>query len=159
MNRLFEIQTLSDRNYRRLADPITVIAGIATILPTLFPNLTGSERLSMAHLNQLFPGNGFYTMQYKNWLLQRIKYLKDVERDLHMYTGQFIENNQGVFCTGGTGTCWQGFYKVLKQEAVTGGQSPVGNIYGAGFDFQTLAIVGGGVLLLMLLTKKKTRKR
>ena len=160
MKRLFEIQTLSERPYRRLRDPITVITGIATLLPSLFPNLTGAERLTLNHLNQLFPGNGHYTTQYKNYLLQRIKYLKDVERDLHMYTGQFIEANQAVFCAGGTGqTCWQNFYKILQQESVTGGSSPVGNVYGSGFDFQTLALVGGGVLLLMLLTKKKTRRK
>ena len=158
MNKLFEIQTLS--SYQRLADPVTVITGIATILPSLFPGLMGSERLTMDHLNKLFPGNGFYTSQYKNWLLQRVKYLKDLERDLHMYTGKFIEANMSAFCNGGTGSqCWQGFYKVLQTESVTGGSQPVGNIFGGGFDYQTLLLIGGGVLLLALLSKKKSRKK
>lgn len=186
MNRLFEIQTLSAKqvskkydpekyylvhgyemkrrkrslaDYGRLADPVTVITGISTILPSLFPNMFGSERLTMDHLNRLFPGSGYYTMQYKNYLLQRIRYLKDVERDLHMYTGQFIESKPEI-CAGGTGqTCWSNFYKILQQEQYSGGTSPVGNVYGSGFDFQTLALVGGGVLLLVMLTKKKRRSK
>jgi hypothetical protein len=160
MNRLFEIQTLSARNYKRLADPITVITGIATIIPSLFPNLFGSELLTMQHLEKLFPGNGFWTVKYKNHLLQRIKYLKDVSRDLHQYTGEFIEMNQQSICPGTGGTnCWQAFYKLLQKESVSGGYDPVGNIYGGGFDFTTLALVGGGVLLLLALTKKKSRKK
>lgn len=167
MNRLFEIQTLSDRSYRRLSnggatgfDPISVIGSIGAVIGSIFPNLFGTETLTMAHLNKLFPGSGHYTTLYKNWLLQRIKYLKDVERDLHMYTGQFIEANQSVFCNGGSGQqCWQGFYKVLQQESYSGGTSPVGNVYGAGFDFQTLALVGGGILLLSLIMKKKRSKK
>jgi hypothetical protein len=162
MSKLFEIQTLSEFTPRlksRLADPVTVITGIATILPSLFPNLTGSERLTMQHLNTMFPSNGFYTSQYKNWLLQRVKYVKDLQRDLHMYTGQFIESKPEI-CAGGTGqTCWQNFYKILQQESVTGGTSPVGNVLGAGFDYQTLLLVGGGVLLLLALTKKKRSKK
>lgn len=161
--KLFEIQTLSDnirlKDYGRLADPVTVITGIATVLPSLFPNLFGTEKLTMEHLNRLFPGNGFYTTQYKNYLLQKIKYLKDVERDLHMYTGQFIESKPEI-CAGGTGqTCWQNFYTILQKEAQTGGTQPVGNVFGAGINYETLLLVGGGVLLLLALTKKKrTRK-
>lgn len=186
MNRLFEIQTLSAKqvskkynpdkyylvhgyemkrrkrslaDYGRLADPVTVITGIATVLPSLFPNLFGTEQLTMDHLNRLFPGSGYYTMQYKNYLLQRIKYLKDVERDLHMYTGQFIESKPEI-CNGGTGqTCWSNFYKILQQEQYSGGTRPVGNVFGSGFDFTTLALVGGGVLLLLALTKKKRSKK
>ena len=171
MKRLFEIQTLSEcskpnlKNYVRLRektktmDPVAVILGIGGLIPSLFPNLFGAERLTMDHLNRLFPGSGYYTMQYKNYLLQRIRYLKDVERDLHMYTGQFIESKPEI-CNGGTGqTCWQNFYKILQQEQYSGGTQPVGNVLGAGFDFQTLLLVGGGALLLLALTKKKRSKK
>ena len=160
MNGLFEIQTLSER--KRLGDPVTIITAIGTIFPQLFPNLTGSERLTMQHLNQLFPGNGHYTSQYKNWLLQRVRYLKDLERDLHMYTGQFIEANMQAICQGKTGQgCWENFYNILRQEATTGGSSPVGNVFtaGMGLDLQTLILIGGGIFLLVALTKKKRRRK
>lgn len=155
----FKIATLSDR----LSDPITVITSIATVLPSLFPNLVGSERLTMDHLNQLFPGNGFYTVKYKNYLLSKIKYLKDVQRDLHHYTGEFIEQNKSAFCPnyvpGGDGTvCWQGFYKILQKESLTGGMQPVGNVFGSGFDLTTLLLIGGGAVLLLALTKRKGKQ-
>lgn len=160
MNRLFEIQTLSEGQYKRLSDPVTVITGIATVLPSLFPNMFGSETLNMGHLDKLFPGNGFWTVKYKNWLLQRIKYLKDVQRDLHMYTGQFIEANQAQICPGKSGTdCWQAFYKLLQKESLTGGYQPVGNIFGGGIDFSTIALIGGGILLLTVLAKKKSSRK
>lgn len=171
MNRPFEIQTLSDRNYgfknySRLGDPVTVITGIATILPSLFPNLFGSERLTQQHLNTLFPSNGVYTSQFKNFLLQKVKYAKDLERDLYMYSEEFVKLNQSFFCPSGawvTGqgraTCMPVFYEVLRKEAATGGQSPVGNIYGAGINYETLLLIGGGVLLLSVLLKKKSRKK
>jgi len=170
MNKLFEIQTLSDRNYgfknySRLGDPVAIIAGIATVIPSLFPNLFGSERLTMDHLNKLFPSNGFWTNKYKNHLLSRIKYLKDVSVGLHHYTGEFIEQNLNTFCPGvvkggpGGQECWKNFYKVLQQENVTGGHSPVGNVLGAGIDYQTILLIGGGVLLLSVLLKKKRARK
>jgi len=166
-NGLFEIQTLSERNYlgdcsyKRLSqgeqgmDPVTVILSIGTILPGLFPNLFGSERTNAGVFNKLFPSNGYWTSQYKNYLLSKIKYIKDIERDLHMYTGEFIEMNQAQICAGKTGQdCWSNFYAILQQESSTGGLQPVGNIFGAGINYQTLLLVGGGVLLLLALSKK-----
>jgi len=162
----FKIQTLSDRNYinnhsyTRLADPVTVIMGIGTILPSLFPNLIGSELNSYAVLDKLFPGSGFWTTKYKNYLLTKIKYVKDIQRDLHQYTGEFIEQNLNSICPGCQGTAaWQAFYKLLQQEGLTGGQSPVGNVFGAGFDPSMLLLIGGGVLLLFALTKKKKKNK
>lgn len=154
----FKIQTLSD--YGRLSDPATVILGISSILPSIFPNLIGSELTTMETLNKLFPGNGYWTVQYKNYLLPRIKYVKDIQRDLHMYTGQFIEKNQSAICPGKGGTdCWSAFYALLQKEAVSGGLSPVGNIYVSGFNYQTLLLVGAGIFLLVALTKKKSSKK
>jgi len=155
-NGLFEIQTLSERNYTRLADPMTTILGIGTLIPALFPNLFGSERTNAGVFNKLFPSNGFWTSQYKNYLLQKIKYIKDIERDLHMYTGEFIEMNQAQICPGKTGQdCWANFYNILGQESTGGGIQPPG-----GINYQTLLLVGGGILLLLALSKKKrSRKR
>ena len=159
MKRLFEIQTLSDQQYSRLSQ-LDFIPGIIALIPGLFPNLFGSERTSREVFNKLFPSNGYWTSQYKNYLLSKIKYIKDIERDLHMYTGEFIQMNQSQICQGKTGQgCWENFYKLIQQEAVTGGQSPVGNIFGAGLDYQTLLLVGGGVLLLLALSKKKSRRK
>lgn len=186
MNRLFEIQTLSARqvpkrydpdkhylvhgyemrkrkrslaDYGRLADPVTVITAIGTILPSLFPNLLGTERLTMQHLNVMFPSNGFYTTKYKNWLLARIKYVQDLQRDLHMYTGQFIEANPEIYGSAIGQERWAAFYKILQQEAATGGSSPVGNVYGASINYETLLLVGGGALLLFALAKKKRNRK
>lgn len=170
MNRLFEIQTLSDRNYgfkpSRLADPVTVITGIATIIPSLFPNLFGSERTSRAVFDKLFPGNGYWTVMYKNFLLERIKYVKDIERDLLMYTNEFSKINVRGICgsepevsEGGKCNRTLTLYEILKREQSTGGQSPIGNVYGGGVNYETLFLIGGGVLLLSLLLKKKSRKK
>jgi len=167
MKRLFEIQTLSDyrsglRNYTRLSDPVLIITTIATALPQFFPNLTGAERLTMQQLTTLFPGTGHWTVSYRNWLLQRVRYTKDLQRDLHMYTGQFIEANQSSICPGKTGQdCWQAFYKLLQTEAVTGGSQPVGSVFtaGLGLDMQTLLLIGVGVVLLVAVTKRRRKKR
>lgn len=163
----FRIQTLSSlercntslSSRSRLGfDPVSIITGGGALLNELFPNLFGSERLTMQHLNALFPSNGFYTNAYKNFLLQRIRYVKDVQRDLHMYTGQFIESRPEI-CAGGSGnTCWQNFYKILEQESITGGTQPVGNVLGIGIDWQTILLIGGGVLLLVALSRKKNKK-
>lgn len=147
-------------DYGRLGfDPISIIASIGTILPGLFPNLW-AERSTMDHFNKLFPSNGYWTSSYKNWLLSRIKWAKDIQRDILMYTKDFVRDNRNSICPSCTNEqALTEFYKILSKEMATGGQSPVGNIYGAGFNLETLAIVGGGVLLLVLLTKKKSRKR
>jgi hypothetical protein len=167
MKRLFEIQTLSDCNRPRLAsrytrlslgDPISVLLGIGPIISLLFPNLFGSEKTTKAVFDRLFPSNGYWTSQYKNYLFKKIKYIKDIERDLHMYTGEFIELHQSQICGSSTGTaCWQKFYDLLQQESVTGGQEPVGNVLGSGLNYETLLLVGGGVLLLVLLSKKNRK--
>jgi len=160
MNRLFEIQTLSECNTSlkngATMDPATIILSIGTIIPGLFPNLFGSETTSRSVFDKLFPSNGYWTNAYKSYLLSKIKYIKDIERDLHMYTGEFIQMNQAQICSGKSGTdCWTAFYKLLQQESSTGGLSPIGNVFGGGLDYQTLLLVGGGVLLLLALTKKK----
>jgi hypothetical protein len=166
MKRLFEIQTLSERtpklrdyrrlnDYRRLADPVSIILGIGSLIPSLFPNLFGSEKTSNVVFNKLFPSNGFWTSQYKNYLLSKIKYIKDIERDLHMYTGEFIQMNQSQICAGKSGTeCWENFYALLRQEEIGGGIQPPG-----GLNYQTLLLVGGGVLLLLALSKKKRGRK
>lgn len=166
MKRLFEIQTLSEcskprlREYTRLADPVSIILGIGTVIPQLFPNLFGSEKTSQDTFNKLFPSNGYWTSQYKNFLLARIKYIKDIQRDLHMYTGQFIEAHLNEICPGKSGTdCWTAFYKLLTTESTSGGLNPVGNVLGGGLNYQTLLLVGGGVLLLLALTKKKSNRK
>jgi hypothetical protein len=154
MSRKFAIQTLSDRNYKRLADPASVILGIGSLIPSLFPNLFGSEVNSKAVMDKLFPGNGYWTSKYKNYLLSKIKYIKDIERDLHQYTGEFIEQNLNAIAPGGCqGTaCWQAFYNLLSTESTGGGIQPPPNV-----NYTTLLLVGGGVLLLLALTKKKKR--
>ena len=159
MKRLFEIQTLSDcnrglRDYAKLSQ-LEFIPGIIALIPGLFPNLLGSERTSREVFNKLFPSNGYWTSSYKTYLLSKIKYIKDIERDLHMYTGEFIQMNQAQICQGKTGLeCWDNFYNILKQEGMGGGIQPP-----PGFNYQTLLLVGGGVLLLLALSKKKSRRK
>jgi hypothetical protein len=165
MTRNFAIQTLSDRNYRLRnynilregeggMDPMTVILGIGGIIPSLFPNLFGSELNTRETMNKLFPGNGYWSTKYKNYLLSKIKYIKDIQRDLHQYTGEFIEQNLNAIAPNGCqGTaCWQAFYSLLSTEQTGGGIQPPPNI-----NYSTLLLVGGGVLLLLALTKKKKR--
>lgn len=159
MSRFFEIQTLSDRNYPRLADPVTIITGGIALFTSLFPNFFGSERATMADFNKLFPSNGYWTVKFKNFLLSKLKYQKDITRDLLMYTVEFVQINSREICNSSySSDCLNQFYNILRKEESTGGSSPVGNVFGSGINYETLMYIGLGVLAVALLTKSKKKK-
>lgn len=130
MNRLFEIQTLSECKPRlasrsRLGfDPIILITGGYALAQQLFPNLFGSQRkpITDQDWNSLFPGNGYWTTLLKKYCASRIKYDVDM-KFLYPFgnsrgaIADFVVANSVAICPdhtptakyGGTGTdpgCW-----------------------------------------------------
>lgn len=162
-----------------LGDPVSVILGGATVISQILPNLFGAEKATAADFQKLFPSNGYWTSKFRVYLQSVIKYKKDIPRDLEMYTLQFvIDNNAGV-CPqtytfqnppgnnpGGGGAsgwlpCLEKFYQILRQEAATGGASPIGPIAPglAGINWsEILPYAIGGVALIVLLQGRKKRK-
>ena len=172
MQRLFEIQTLSERH--RLADPIAILtAGMGT-LTALFPNIFGGSRKELTSTDwlELIPGSGHWTTMLRNYLASRIHYDVDAVTNIQPFTTVFVwENGQqicghpkGTWGAAGAGTeqkCMRRFYDIIREEAMTGGSSPVGQTpggFGATINYETLLLVGGGLLLVMAITKKKKRR-
>lgn len=176
MNRLFEIQTLSNkqynlRDYSRLGfDPFSVILGA---IPGIL-NLFSKTPLSRNDLNQIFPGNGYWTSNLKNHLMQHIAWKDEnlptnIDVKMKAYIGDVYRRAK---CMDLPGSCFDNhpypgvdecpectnrFYKELQNEKLGTNQNapyPTG-----GFNYQTLLLVGGGVLLLLALNKKKSRKK
>lgn len=130
MNRLFEIQTLSEckpglRDSSRLGfDPIILVTGGYALAQSLFPNLFGNQRkpITDSDWNSLFPGSGYWTTLLKKYCANRIKYDVDM-RYLYPFEksrgaiADFVVANANAICPdhtpsarwGGTGTdpgCW-----------------------------------------------------
>jgi hypothetical protein len=178
--RLFDIVTLSDKNIStRLADPVGIIVGGTTVISQLFPNLLGTERASEQDFRTLFPSNGYWTSQFRTYLQNRIKYKKDIGRDLQTYTLQFVIDNNSAICPGtytfqnppgnnpgGGGAsgwlpCVESFYRILQQESRTGGASPVGTIAPGLSGINWTEIVPyalGGIALFVLLQGRKKKR-
>lgn len=178
--RLFEIQTLSDNV--RLSEPMTLIAilgSVTSLVGSLFPGMF-RERLNMQHLNKLFPGNGYWTVKYKQFILSHIAYISgsssggmEFQEELIMKTHAFTnEVLRGTLCKDVPRSCWRPYAdtfecpeclsilnNVLRQETFSGGTSPVGTMPGGGFgaaiNYQQILIFGLGAVLLIALMKKK----
>ena len=178
---LFDIVTLSDRararNFpklqthylrhgsamikrkRRLGDPVAIIMAGAQIFGQLFPNLFGnSAPATMDDFIQMFPGSGLWTTKFREYLQANIKYKKDIQRDLYLYTERFVKaNHQQLYpetAIENWGVGQQKFYNILRQEAAGGGSQ----VYpGEGLNWQAYLpyILIGGVALIALSNKKK----
>ena len=95
--------------------------------------------------------------------------MKNVEK----FTGYFVWENRATICPEVPSSCFpydnphlcpacmNKFFNLLKQEAVSGGNSPVGNFPGslAGIDWTTLLIFGGVSVGVVALSKSKKRSR
>ena len=185
MQKLFDIITLKDRqtfksnsNTMRLGDPVAIILGGTQVIGQLLPNIFGSQRATPDDFLKLFPGNGFWTVKFRNYLQGAIKYTKDIPRDLLMYTTQFVIDNNNGICPqtytfqnppgtnpggdagGGWNPCLTKFYAILKQEQMTGGSQPVGTFPSmTGINWSELIPYAvGGVALLLILSNRKKRK-
>lgn len=203
MQNLFDIITLSDRtridtkqapilktHYLRhgnklvkrkyalgdsLNDPVSVILGGTAVISQLLPNLFGAERATAADFEKLFPGSGFWTVKFRNYLQSAIKYKKDISRDILMYTTQFVIDNNNSICPGtytfqqqpgsnpggSWNPCIEKFYTILRQEAATGGAAPIGSIAPglSGINWsEILPYAIGGIGLIILLQGRKKRK-
>ena len=184
MNRLFEIQTLSDCGnphvYNRLGqsgppgqpvDPFAVITGGIGVLSNLFPNIFGGARkkLTSADWLQLIPGSGHWTTKLRNYLAIRIHYDVDAVANIQPFTVTFVWNNGAQICGHAKGTwgaagpdteqkCMQRFFDILREEQRTGGTSPIGQTpggFGSTINYESLILLGGGLLLAMAVFKKK----
>jgi hypothetical protein len=174
--RPFKIQTLSDRSYSRLGDPITVITGSVALLSQLFPNIFGGTRRRLTEQDwlQIIPGNGYWTSGLRNYLKGIIKYDTDVTKivagtgktNLEWMTYGFVTQNKfNLYGPQGCSNfqdCMPAFYEILKKEAVGGGQQtggPPGYLPGVGFSIPTeWLLIGAGVLVVIMSKKRKRRK-
>lgn len=144
---------------RRLGDPIAIITGGAAIISQLFPNFLGSaERTTINDFVQMFPGSGVWTTRFREYLAANIKYKKDIQRDLYLYTHNFVKANHSQLYPETSIDNWgvgqQKFYNILRQEAQGGGNQ----VYpGAPTDWSAILpyVLIGGVVLLAINKKKK----
>lgn len=178
MNRLFEIQTLSEkRNLKNgeTMDPITIITGGLAVVSQLFPNIFGGGRqpMTQAYLDSIFPGSGYWTVKLKAYLKEHTRYTIDAKywypfENQAGYIADFAYIHKSEYaptCTSFKDCAWGKFLEILKRESVTGGNQPVGQYPGlpggiGSIDWQTLLLFGGGAFLLFaLMNKKKKRTR
>ena len=174
--RLFEIQTLSDRVYPRLGDLIPILTAGVGFLTQMFPSIFGGNRkiLTEADWMALVPGNGYITARLRTYLASVIRYDTDVKRiapsgktNLEAQTIYFAQHYSLDWCPDGScqgnseSVLMPKFYSLLRKEAA--GQGQQGNVPGfmqAGFDFaKALPYLAVGVLALLILNKKKSRKK
>ena len=142
-------------------DPATIIMGGLAILQQFAPNLFGGGRrkLTPADWEQLFPGNGSWTVRLRNRLAATIQYDSDLG-NIELFTRYFVVDNQAGICGAGVdfSTCYTKFLEILQEEKFTGGKSPVGRVpgYGGTIDYASLLPYAiGGVVLIYLMKKKK----
>jgi len=166
MNRLFEIQTLSDnasaltlRSYTRLSDPVSIITGGLAVINQLFPNLFGGNRrpLTQADWLKLFPSSGYWTTLLREHLANTIHYDVDLS-NIPAYTRYFVDDHLTQLCGGGCSR-EQGLQILsdhLKEETRTGGGNSPFPYPGSSINWQNILLIGGGaILVLTLLNKKK----
>lgn len=169
--RNFEILTLKDNQmkYARLNDAVSIITAGASILSQIFPNIFGGsrKRLTAEDWNQLIPGNGFWTVQLRNYLATRIHYDVDFQTNVQPFTIQFVADHKAGICpTFNTDNhnwtaCYQKFLQMLKQETQTSGNLPVGQTPGisSGFDWNTIIPIALIGLVAVAVLKKNKRGR
>jgi hypothetical protein len=179
MKRLFEIQTLSDRNYKRLGDPVTIITGGLALLTSLFPSIFGGSRKTLTNEDwlKLLPGNGYLTSSLRSTLQSRIHYDVDVYKvdpntgktNMELVTIYHAQHTALDWCPDGScqgnpeSVLMPKYYALLRKESVSGGTSPIGTVPGfisgfGGLDLSTILLIGGGLFLLLTLTKKKSKR-
>lgn len=174
----YRILTLQDNNCLGCydgtlgADPMGIITGSIPLLNQIFPNLFGGNRrrLTQADWNQMFPGNGYWTVRLKNYLARHthydvdLKYLYDTGNG-YGYIINFIAENRAEIWP----QRWQSvqqlsypeqlrlFEDVINEEKFTGGNSPVSQVkYLQGsMDFSKILPIAGVVLVVGLLMSKK----
>lgn len=155
MNRMFDIITLSD--YTRLSDPVSIILGATTVISQIFPNILPAERTTEADLLKLFPGSGQMTARFRNYLLSKIKYKKDISRDLYYYTEMFVKEFISEFGGVWNQQALDNFYGILRREAAGGGSQIYPNVYGTNWQEYIPYIIAGGALLLLLGNRKRKK--
>ena len=169
--RPFKIQTLSDRSYSRLGDPVTIITGSVALLGQLFPNIFGGSRIRMtdAMWLQIIPGNGYWTDRLRNYLKTKIHFNTDVQKvvagtggqtNLQWATKAFVNENQSLLGFGSDQM--DKFYERLRIEGRGGGTQtggPPSYLPGLGFSIPTeWLLIGAGVLVVILSKKRRRRK-
>lgn len=168
-NGQFEIVTLSDRQFGKLGDPVTVITAGISLLTSLFPNIFGGnrKRLTDADYVSLLPGSGYWTTRLRDYLKSRIQYDVDWVTNVEPFSAQFAyyrrDENQGFCDECSNPEAVKALYNLIREESNTGGNSPVGQVpggYGSTLDYSTLIpIVIGGLALVLIMKKKKTTRR
>lgn len=138
-----------------LADPVSIILGSTTVISQIFPNILPAEKTTEADLLKLFPGNGQLTARFRNYLLSKIKYKKDLSRDLYYYTEMFIKENINEFGGIWNQQALDNFYAILRKEAAGGGSQIYPNIYGTNWQEYIPYLAAGGLLLFLLAGKRK----
>ena len=189
MNRLFEIQTLSEKrcfkDYGNLknggtVDPVTIITGGIGLLTQLFPGIFGNSQplLTDQEWLEIIPGNGYITSSLRTWLKSHLGRKSDLTRifssgkpGLEHHTIGFAQSKSMLWCPDGScqgnpeSVLMPKFYAALKKESYTGGNLPIGTVPNfisgfGGLNVSTILLIGGGVFLLYALTnKKKSRSR
>lgn len=142
----------------RLQDPIAILTAGYGLLQSIFPGIFGGtrKRLTEADWLQLFPGNGYWTTQLRNFLKARIHYDVDMKFAYPFFSEQLGRQDQGhisffvlrhkdQICPGKVTPqcdsmaqlqgipcqpCMTEFANILKQEQFSGGNQPVGQYPG-----------------------------
>ena len=160
----FRIATLSDQ--QGLGDLVTILASLSTVIGSIFPGMF-RDRLTMTHLNQLFPGNGSWTVKYKQFILSHVAFVEGLQDELVLKTNAFTwEKMRKTLCKNVPVGCWQPYgdtfecgeclsilNDVMAAEASGIGQTPGGyypGIPGTAQLMQYLPYIAGGVVLIML---------
>jgi len=169
MKRLFEIQTLSDGGTQ--VDPVTILTGSMAVLTQIFPGLfTQRQPVTRDTVDKIFPGNGYWTVLLKNFLLEHTAWTVDMRywypfENQAGYIQDFAYSHRMEYaptCPDFANCAWPKFQEILRKEKLSGGNQPVGQypggLYSGGIDFTTLALFGGGLALLFALSKKKKRR-
>lgn len=175
----FRIQTLSD-NQNRLGDFLGILSGVTGLVGELFPSMF-RERLKMSHLDKIFPGNGYWTRSYKQFILSHIAYISgestsgmDFGEELILKTNAFTyEKMRQTVCKDVPASCWRPYgdtyecpeclqvlNRIMAEESFTGGgqygEFPTPGGFGGAINYQSILIVGGiGLFLVMMMKKKK----
>jgi len=161
-------------------DPVAIITAGTALISTLFPNLFGGGRVRLTDADwvKLFPGNGYWTVQLRNYLSKGIHWNVDLN-NIAAFTRYFVDENAGQICpefgvAGGSPPAWpnqqtrndciQKFFELMRQESFTGGKEPFGQYPGgwAGgtVDWKSVIpiVAVGAVMLIALKGKKRGRK-
>jgi len=177
--KLFDIATLSDRpsNLGQGEGDLGIggLLGTAIGIFNSIWNLFGRTKLTDAHLREMFPGNGYWIVKYRQNINSRIEYLDDnFEGILRNVTSDFIRDNRREICPECDDSTfnrvtyvWQGvkgmespccneaFSRLLRGLDPKEGIRSAGGLLpfqGGGSEYVPYII--GGIILIMILKKK-----